>query len=398
MLRLATALCLLLASPVLAQGFTWGERNTDFEPARPDQFRAELVTSEVTLAQDFIAEGLEHPWGIAVLPDGAGYLITERPGRLRHITRDGTVSAPIAGLPDVFAEGQGGLLDVALAPDFAESRRIYWTYAKRTSLLRRKSATAAAYGTLDPDLSQVREVVEFFVQTPASFAPMHYGSRVVFDGTGHVFVTTGEHSTPEYRVYAQDLDKTYGKVVRLTLDGEVPADNPFVGQEGADSAIWSLGHRNIQGATMMDGALWTIEHGPRGGDELNRPEPELNYGWPVVSYGVNYNGRAVGSGKASMEGMEEPVYFWDPVIAPAGMTVYDGAAFPDWQGDLLISSLFPGGLVRLEMEEGRVVAEERLLREVGRVRDVAVDDDGTLLIITDFDNGGLLRISPAEGS
>ena len=388
----------LAAMPAFAQQddtFTWGKRNTEFEPASADQFRAELKTSDVKTKRETIVGGLVHPWGIAVLPDGGGYLVTERAGRLRHVSADGEMSEPISGLPEVEAREQGGLLDIELGPDFAEDRVIFWTYAKPVD---GGLATAAARGVLNDDMTEVTEVQDIFVQEPAVPAPMHFGSRIVFDDDGHAFVTTGEHFTEEYRVYAQDLDKTFGKVVRVNLDGSTPEDNPFVGDDNAIDTIWSYGHRNIQGAHMIDGQLWTIEHGPKGGDELNLTEAGKNYGWPVISYGKKYSGGPIGSGEAQQDGMEQPVYFWDPVIAPAGMLDYDGEMFADWQGDLLISSLYPGGIVRLELESGRVTGEERLARDLGRVRDVAVDDDGSILAITDFEDGQLVRISVDSGS
>ncbi len=390
---LAVTALATLAAPAAAQEFERGPRNTDLAPAFPEQFRAKLVNSGVELAQEIVAGGLEHPWGIEVLPEG-GYLVTERAGRMRHIAADGTLSDPIAGVPDVVALRQGGLLDVALAPDFEDSRMIYWSYAKPVD--GDKTATAAARGVLAEDYSAITGVELIFEQFPAVPVPAHFGSRIVFDGDGHVFITTGEHFTEEYRQYAQDLDKTFGKVVRLNLDGSVPRDNPFVHQDGAIASIWSYGHRNIQGAYMWNDQLWTIEHGPQGGDELNIPEPGGNYGWPVVSYGQKYSGAPIGTGKASADGFEEPVYFWDPVIAPAGMHPYDGDMFPDWQGDLLISSLTPGGLVRLEIADGRVVAEERLLMDIGRVRDVEIDADGAILILTDRPDGALVRLTPKE--
>ncbi|UWQ20801.1 PQQ-dependent sugar dehydrogenase [Jannaschia sp. W003] len=396
MIRALPALLLAAtaAVPAAAQTFTWGERNTDFAPAFPEQFRAELATSDVELERALVAGNLVHPWGIAVLPDGEGCLVTERPGRMRMLMEDGTLSEPISGLPEVYAQKQGGLLDVAVGPTFAEDRTIYVTYAKPMG--DGMSATAAAKMVLSEDGRSVSKVEDIFVQGPPSPSPMHYGSRIVFPGDGTAVITTGEHFTEEERDYAQDLDKTYGKVVRVNLDGSIPEGNPFVGQDGAEDAIWSLGHRNIQGAAVdADGTLWTIEHGPKGGDELNRPEAGLNYGWPVVSYGEQYSGEAVGSGQASMEGMEQPVYFWDPVIAPGGMDFHSGDSFAEWNGDALIGSLYPGGVVRLSFDaEGRVSEEERLLREVGRVRDVEVMDDGSFLILTDFENGGVYRITP----
>lgn len=371
-----------------------GERNTDFEPAFDAQFRAPAVASEFELKTEALAGPLVHPWGIAALPSG-GYVVTERPGRLRHVAEDGTISDPIEGVPEVLAEKQGGLLDIAIGPNFTEDRTVYMTYAK--PLGDGLSATAAARAVLSDDMTALSDVQEIWVQEPGSTAPMHYGSRIDFDGNGHAFVTTGEHFTEKYRDYAQDRDKTYGKVIRIGLDGSVPDDNPFVGQDGAIGSIWSLGHRNIQSAAIdPEGRIWTIEHGPEGGDELNRPEAGLNYGWPVVSYGRNYDGSPVGSGDASAEGFEQPVYFWDPVIAPSGMAFYDGEMFPEWDGDILAGSLYPGGLVRLTMEDDRVTGEERLLRDLGRVRDVEVLADGSFLLITDEENGEIVHVTRSE--
>jgi glucose/arabinose dehydrogenase len=352
------------------------------------------MSSDFELQTESLAGPLEHPWGIAAMP-GGGFLVTERPGRLRHVADDGTISDPIEGVPEVVAEKQGGLLDVALGPDFESDRAIYLTYAKPVG--DGLSATAAARAVLSEDLTALSEVQDIFVQEPGSNAPMHYGSRVLFDGEGHAFVTTGEHFTMEYRDYAQDLDKTYGKVVRIGLDGSIPEDNPFVGDDTAVDAIWTLGHRNIQSAAIdADGQLWTIEHGPAGGDELNRPEPGLNYGWPVVSYGETYDGAPIGSGEASAEGFEQPVYFWDPVIAPSGMAFYEGEMFSEWHGDILAGSLYPGGLVRLSLEDDRVSGEERLLRDIGRVRDVEVLADGSFVLITDEANGEIMHVTRSE--
>ena len=389
-----TTTALSLALPVSAQEFERGPRNTDLQPASDAQFRAPLEQSDVTLGTETIVDGLVHPWGIAVLP-GGGYLVTERPGRLRHVSDDGTLSEPLEGVPEVVNEEQGGLLDVALAPDFEQTRHVYLTYAKPVG--DGLSATAAGFGTLTEDRTALTGFTDIFVQEPGSTAPMHFGSRIVFDDEGHAFITTGEHFTMEYRDYAQDLDKTYGKVIRVNLDGSVPDGNPYTGQEDAVDTIWSYGHRNIQGAAVVDGDLWTIEHGPAGGDELNRPEAGLNYGWPVVSYGETYDGAPVGSGEAQAEGMEQPVYFWDPVIAPSGMIAYDGPVFEEWQGDLLIGSLVPGGIVRLELENGQVAAEERLLTDLGRVRDLEIGQDGAIVAIIDAENAPLLRIVPQGG-
>lgn len=374
-----------------------GEPNVpEFEPAFPEQTRAPASDSGVTLAVETFAEPLEHPWGIDVLPDG-GYLVTERPGRLRVISADGELSEPLGGVPEVLAEGQGGLLDVALGPNFAEDRMIYWSYAK--PLGDGQSATAVARGRLAENLSEVTAVEDIFVQEPPSPSPMHYGSRILFDGDGHAFITTGEHFTEEERVLAQELGNTYGKVVRVNLDGSVPEDNPFVGQEGAVESIWSFGHRNIQGAAFHGetGQLWVIEHGPQGGDELNLIEPGANYGWPVVSYGENYDGTPVGEGvERHAPDFVEPRYYWDPVIAPAGSIFYRGDMFADWQGDLLISSLVPGGVVRLELDGDTVTGEERLLRDQGRVRDIVEAPDGALLVLVDDPQGAVLRVTPEQ--
>lgn len=371
-----------------------GPPNADFAPAFEAQTRAPALGA-TPVRTELLVEGLEHPWGIAALPDGS-YLVTERPGRLRLVSAEGMLSEPIGGVPEVDNRRQGGLLDVAVAPDFAETRRLWLTYAKRTDT---GTVTAAATAVLGADGGTLEEVRDIFVQTPGSETPMHYGSRIVFEpGTENVWITTGEHSSRSERVLAQDLETTYGKVVRVNrLTGEAPKDNPFTGAEGMD-VIWSWGHRNVQGAAVQPGtgALWTIEHGPRGGDELNRPEAGLNYGWPVISYGINYNGSAVGSGAAVREGMEQPVYYWDPVIAPGGMIFYDGAAFPDWQGDLLIGGLVAAGVVRLRLEDGLVVGEERIAEGIGRVRDVEAAPDGSVLILIDAANGAIERIAPGR--
>lgn len=372
-----------------------GPKNVpEFEPAFEAQTRAPAISEPGTLATEEVATGLAHPWGIAVLP-GGGYLVTEREGRLRMIGADGKLGAAIRGVPEVLNMRQGGLLDVALAEDFEDSRRIFLTYAKPMD--GNMSATAAATGVLTENMTELTGVEDIFVQTPASPSPMHYGSRIVIDGDV-AYVTTGEHFTMEERVYAQDLDKTYGKVVRIGLDGSIPSDNPFVGQDRADAAIWTLGHRNVQGADLHPetGDLWTLEHGPAGGDELNLIDAGANYGWPEVSYGETYGGEPIGTGEPRAEGFVEPRYYWDPVIAPGGFAFYDGDLF-DWQGDLIASSLNPGGLVRLTLDGDTVTGEARYLADVGRVRDVEVDRDGSLLILIDADAGSVLRVKPADG-
>ncbi len=369
-----------------------------FQPAFPQQTRAPAVDSGVELQVETVADGLVHPWGIAPLPGGAaggGYLVTERPGRMRHVSAEGAVSDPIAGVPEVFAQKQGGLLDVAVSPDFASDRTVYFTYSKPMG--DGLSATAAARARLSGDMTRLEDVRDIFVQQPPSPTPAHYGSRIVIDGD-IAWITTGEHFTGAERQNAQKLDATYGKVIRLHTDGSVPADNPFAQKPDAIGSIWSLGHRNIQAAALRaPGDLWTVEHGPKGGDELNHPQAGGNYGWPVVSYGENYDGTPVGAGWSdhAAHGYVPPTYYWDPVIAPSGMVFYHGTLFP-WMGDLLIGSLRPGALVRLEILDDVVIGEERLLTDQGRIRDVVQDSDGSLLVLTDAQNGAVLRLTPQQ--
>ena len=383
-----TAAIIALIPTIACAQVEQGAPNTDFTPAFDNQTRAPAL-DETPVSVATFADGLAQPWGIAALPDGS-FLVTEKAGRLRRVAADGTLSDPLDGVPEVSSRNQGGLLDVAIAPDFEQSGVVYLTYAKPVD---GGTVTAAARGVLADD--RLTEVTDIFVQEPPSQTYMHYGSRVVPTRDGTVYITTGEHSSEATRVLAQDLETTYGKVIRLNADGSVPDDNPFVGTDGIDS-IWSYGHRNVQGAALgPDGTLWTMEHGPAGGDELNHPQAGLNYGWPEISYGVNYDGSPVGSGKSAMEGMEQPVYYWDPVIAPGGIAFYDGA-FADWQGDLLVAGLNPGSLTRLRLDGERVTGEERLLQDVGRIRDVEVLPDGDVLLLIDADPGQILRVTPGQ--
>ena len=354
-------------------------------------------TQGPTIRVQTVADGLDHPWAIAFLPDGS-MLVTERSGALRHVTAAGEVSEPIAGVPEVDARGQGGLLDVTLDPDFAENRRVYVSYAEAGD---GGNGTAVARGVLAEDLAALGQVEVIFRQQPKVDSTKHFGSRIVFDGEGHVFVTMGERSDEEFREQAQDLDSHLGKIVRINPDGSVPQDNPFVGQDGALPEIWSYGNRNVQAAAINPetGVLWEIEHGPRGGDELNIIEPGVNYGWPVVSLGVNYGGSPVGSGEPHAEGMRDSIYHWTPVIAPSGMIFYGGDAFPAWQGNLFVGGLRSTALVRLELDGDSVMAEERLLEDLDlRIRDVAEGPDGAIYVITDESDGEILRIAPAEGT
>ncbi len=376
----------LLALPVAAMAqVDQGRPNADFAPAFENQTRAPAL-AETSVRTEVFATGLDRPWGIDALPSGQ-FLVTEIGGDMRIINADGSVTRPLSGLPDVEVGGQGGLLDVNASPDFARDRTIFWTYAKD---VRGGAVTAAASGVLGSDgsLSEVRDI---FVQDPAVRGGRHFGARVVPLADGTVVVTTGDRGEGDRGDLVQDMGSTVGKVVRVNRDGSAPADNPFVGRAG-DDLIWSSGHRNAQGAALdAGGRLWTVEHGPRGGDELNRPEAGVNYGWPVVSYGINYRGSDVGDGLARADGFAEPVYYWDPVIAPSGMTFYDGSYGP-WQGDLLIASLNPGGMVRLKLDGDRVVGEERILTGLGRLRDVEVLRDGAVLVIRDA--GDAIKIIP----
>ncbi len=336
-----------------------------------------------------IVKGLEHPWSLAFLPDQR-MLVTERPGRLRLVGADGRVSEPLAGVPEVYASGQGGLLDVAVSPIFATDRLIYLSFAEAGD---GGAGTAVARGRLSERGLEETKVI--WRQQPKVSGSNHWGSRIVFHRDGSLFVTLGERFNHSER--AQDLSATLGKVVRINPDGSMPRDNPFVNRAGARPEIWSYGHRNVQAAALHPetGQLWTVEHGARGGDELNHPEAGKNYGWPVISYGTHYTYLKIGEGTAKA-GMEQPVYYWDPVIAPSGMTIYTGDLFMGWKNNFLIGSLTPGGLVRLVMQDGKVALEERYLGELReRIRDVRQAPDGSLYLLTDSGDGQILRITPA---
>ncbi|MFO1302499.1 MAG: PQQ-dependent sugar dehydrogenase [Burkholderiales bacterium] len=336
-----------------------------------------------------VASKFDHPWGLAFLPDGR-MLVTERSGQLLLVEKDGKSRRPVSGVPKVRTGGQGGLLGIALSPNFAKDRLVYLSFSEPGD---GGAGTAVARGVLnDAALSGV-EVI--WRQSPKVGGGNHWGSRLVFARDGTLFVTTGDRYSERAR--AQDLTTTLGKVIRINADGSIPKDNPFVGRANAKPEIWSYGHRNLQGAALhpATGQLWTLEHGARGGDELNHPEPGKNYGWPVITYGVDYSGMRIGEGTAKA-GMEQPVYYWDPVIAPSGATFYTGDAFPAWKGHLFVGSLRPGALVRLQLDGNKVVAEERYLPRVGRVRDVVQGPDGFLYLLTDDDNGKLLRVTPKQ--
>lgn len=363
-------------------------------PARAQGTQSLTVKSAAgPLRVETIASGLEHPWALAFLPDGR-MLVSERPGRLRIVTRDGKLSAPLAGLPQIAASGQGGLLDVILDRDFAQNRTIYFCYA---APVKGGAQTALARASLDsggpPKLDNVQRI--FIQQGPPSNG-LHFGCRIVQMPDRNLFLTLGDHYGP--RDEAQNLANHLGKVIRIAPDGTVPKDNPFVGRNDARPEIWSYGHRNSQGAAInpASGKLWMHEHGPRGGDEINIPQAGKNYGWPVIGYGIDYSGLKIHEA-THKAGMEQPVTQWTPVIAPSGMAFYQGALFPDWQGDVLIGGLVARGLVRLELDGEKVVGEERLLRELDeRIRDVRTGLDGAIWLLTDNSSGRLLRVTPAK--
>ena len=336
-----------------------------------------------------MVKGLEHPWSLAFLPDKR-MLVTERPGRLRVVGADGRVSEPLAGVPQVYASGQGGLLDVVLSPTFDKDRLVYLSFAEPGE---GGASTAVARSRLGERGLENTQVI--WRQQPKVSGSNHWGSRIVFRPDGTLFVTLGERFN--YSEKAQDLSATLGKVVRINPDGSAPRDNPFVDRAGARPEIWSYGHRNVQAAALHPetGQLWTVEHGARGGDELNHPQAGKNYGWPVISYGTHYSFLKIGEGTAK-EGMEQPVYYWDPVIAPSGMVFYTGDLFAGWKSNILVGSLTPGGLVRLVMKDGKVAQEERYLGDLReRIRDVRQASDGSLYLLTDAGNGKILRVIPA---
>ncbi|MDR2215590.1 MAG: PQQ-dependent sugar dehydrogenase [Nevskiaceae bacterium] len=366
-----------------------------YQPAFPNQTRAPGIRNSIAFDVQTVASGLDSPWAVEVLPDER-FLITERPGRLRIIGADGSKSAPVQGLPAVTSQGQGGLLDVALDPQFQSNRIIYWSYAEPRD---GGNGTTLARGRLIEDAAGARleNVQVIFRQMPTFQSSLHFGSRIVFAGDGTLFLTVGERSVPAGMVQAQDLRSDFGKVIHLNADGSIPSDNPFVGRADTLPEIWSYGHRNVQAATIdaLTGRLWTVEHGPLGGDELNHPEPGRNYGWPIISYGIDYDGTKLGEGITARDGMEQPVYYWDPVIAPSGMIVYRGAMFPQWQGSIFIGGLAGMKLVRLQMDGERVAGEEWLLQERNlRIRDVQQGSDGAIYVLADGPNSSLLRLVP----
>jgi len=351
----------------------------------------EFKSEQGSVTVEQVTKGLAHPWALAFLPDKQGMLVTERPGNLRVVAADGKLSPPISGVPQVWASGQGGLLDVVLSPDFANDRLVYLTYSEVGK--DGKAGTAAGRGRLSADMSKLENFTVIFRQQPKLSVGNHFGSRMVFDRDGYLFIALGENNN---RPTSQDLDKLQGKVVRIFPDGKVPPDNPFVGQKNVRPEIWSYGHRNQQGATLnpWTGTLWTNEHGPRGGDEVNIVERGGNYGWPLATDGINYSGEPIPEAKGKVvEGTIRPFHVWEKSPAISGMTFYDASRFKAWDHNLFIGALASQELIRLQFQGDEIVHEERLLGDLKqRIRDVRQGPDGYLYVLTDDDNGQLLRV------
>ncbi len=378
-------------------------------PAFPGQTRACAVKSGVALDVVVVARGLDKPWAVEPLPDG-DFLITEKTGNLRIVSAKGEVGQPIGGLlpvgaggvsaasgqgglPPITARGQGGLLDVALSPNFARDRTIFWSFSEQRE---GGSGTSVARGRLTEDRTDLEQVRIIFRAMPTYNNGLHFGSRLAFGPDNMLYVTLGDRFDRPNRPKAQQLDTHLGKIIRINPDGSVPNDNPFAEQSGAMPEIWTLGHRNIQSAAFDEqGRLWTVEHGAKGGDELNLIEKGKNSGWAIATYGEEYSGEPIPGAVTQREGYEQPIYYWDPVIAPSGAQFYTGDAFPAWRGNLFVGALKEQRLVRLVIKDNRVVGEEHLLTERGqRIRDVRQGYDGALYVVTDQTNGELWRITP----
>lgn len=398
-LATATFLGMAALAPMSAQAQTATAKPAETKPANaPDQkpafagqTRAPQPAQMVKVKKEVVAQGLPHLWAMEFLPDGR-MLVTAKQGKMHIISKDGKPGPAIDGVPKVLASGQGGLLDVALAPDFASSGMIFFSFSEERE---DGNGTSVASAKLVPDANggaKLENVNVIFRQTPSYDGNKHFGSRLAFGAKNELYVTVGERSDPEPRVQAQELSSGLGKIFRITMDGKPFDGNPFGNQKDALPEIWSLGHRNLQSATVDDkGRLWTVEHGPRGGDELNLPEAGKNYGWPEVTYGVEYSGSPVGKGVTQMAKTEQPVYYWDPVIAPSGMAFYNGNAIPEWKGAFLVGGLVSQGVVVLHMDGDKVRSEERVPLDA-RIRDVKVGPDGAVYAVTEQRGGGASTI------
>lgn len=364
------------------------------QPTFPEQNRARAITSDATFDVTVLAKNLENPWAVEPLPNG-DLLVTEKPGRMRIVTATGQLGQPLTGVPKVDARGQGGLLDVALSPNFATDRTIYWSFSEPRG---NGNATSVAKGVLSADNKSLSQVKVIFQAKPVYNGDKHFGSRLAFGPDGMLYVTLGERSDLEIRPQAQQMGSHMGKLLRITTDGKPAPDNPFINQKGALPEIWTVGHRNVQAAAFDDqGRLWIVEHGPNGGDEVNLIEKGKNYGWPLVTFGEEYSGKPIPNAVTTKQGFVDPVYYWDPVIAPSGAQFYSGSAFPQWQGNLFVGGLKDKVLVRLQLENDRVTGEEHLLGDRNqRIRDVRQGPDGSLYIVTDEKNGELWKVSPKK--
>ena len=364
--------------------------NAAYQPAFAGQTRAPGIRTQTPLEVAVLSKDLDHPWGIITLPDGR-LLITQKGGTMRLAKTDGTLSAPITGLPAVANKGQGGLLDVAADPEFVTNRMVYWTFSEPVA---GGNLTSVAKGKLSADEKRIENPQVIFRATPAYDGDKHFGGRLVFDRSGNLFVSTGERSDLETRPKAQDLSTALGKVLHITKDGQPVGGNPFMGQAGALPQIYSYGHRNVQSLAIHpeSGALWEAEMGPKGGDEINHIEAGKNYGWPTITYGLEYSGEKVGQGITQKEGLEQPVYYWDPVVSVSGMIFYSGKMIPEWKNNLLIGCLSGQHIARIALNGNKVSGEERLLANEGeRFRDLAEGIDGAVYAVTD--GGKLYRIA-----
>jgi glucose/arabinose dehydrogenase len=379
----------VLALPAQAQNEpaeTRAANAPDQQPQSPDQTRAPQPATMAQIKQEVIATDLPQLWSLEFLPDGR-MLVTVKEGAMRIIDGEGMAGPDIAGVPEVYVSGQGGLLDVALAPDFETSSHIFFSYSEPREGGNGTTVASARLALDDNGGGKLEDVGIIFRQTPTYNGRSHFGSRLVFGSQGELFVTVGERSNAAVRVQAQDISSGLGKVFRIDQSGAPLPDNPFVDQAGALPEIWSLGHRNMQSASLDGkGRLWTVEHGPRGGDELNRPEAGMNYGWPEVTYGIDYSGAPIGKGITASAETQQPVYYWDPVIAPSGMAYYDGDEFPEWRGAFLIGGLVAQALVVLHLENDRVAFEERVPLGA-RIRDVKLGPDGAVYAVTESRSG-----------
>ncbi|WP_192821393.1 PQQ-dependent sugar dehydrogenase [Rufibacter sp. LB8] len=365
----------------------------DQKPAFAGQTRACAMTSTTAFQVETLATGLEKPWAVEPLPNGT-LLVTEKPGRLRIVSATGQVGPAINGLPAVDPRGQGGLLDVALSPSFSSDRTIYWSFTEPRA---DGNGTSVARGVLSQNNQALEQVQVIFRVTPSYTNNMHYGSRIAFGPDNMLYLTTGERSDLATRPQAQQMNSHLGKIMRINpATGAAPQDNPFVNQSGSKPEIWSVGHRNVQSAAFdQNGRLWVVEMGPQGGDELNLVEKGKNYGWPLVTYGEEYSGAPIPNAVTQKAGFEQPVYYWDPVIAPSGAQFYTGSAFPEWRGNLFVGNMKDRRLVRLKIENGKVTGEEHMLADKDkRIRDVRQGPDGALYLVTDETNGQLWKISP----